>query len=256
MTGLSNDDIVAQLGWTLQIIYNSTGGRLARYWRPPYGDTDLRVNAIAQEVFGLNCIIWNHEYVLCLLDRVVGVPILFSALETGNSVHLAGPPQNRSRLTCSSGSQVPPYFRLIPYFSQNTCSGPQSPGLVILEHELSEASVTAFMTAFPLFKQYNWNLQSVATMNGGSAYQNANGDTGAPVLVPLTAAGLDSAGLAAATATTSSTSTPPSPTTSEAGRASAVPASGVKSNGVAPMLRSCSLTSMLSVALALSLCLI
>jgi len=64
MTGLSNADVVAQLGWTLQIIYNSTGGRLARYWRPPYGDTDARVNAIAKEVFGLTTVIWNQEYAL------------------------------------------------------------------------------------------------------------------------------------------------------------------------------------------------
>lgn len=62
MTTLSNADVVAQLGWTLQLIYNSTGGRLARYWRPPYGDTDARVDAIAREVFGLTTIIWNNEY--------------------------------------------------------------------------------------------------------------------------------------------------------------------------------------------------
>jgi chitin deacetylase len=64
MTTLSNADVVAQLGWTLQVIYNSTGGRLARFWRPPYGDTDTRVTAIAKEVFGLTTVIWNQECVL------------------------------------------------------------------------------------------------------------------------------------------------------------------------------------------------
>ncbi len=62
MTTLSNADVVAQLGWTLQVIYNSTGGRLARFWRPPYGDTDTRVTAIAKEVFGLTTVIWNQEW--------------------------------------------------------------------------------------------------------------------------------------------------------------------------------------------------
>lgn len=77
MTGLSNQDVVAQLGWTLQLIYNSTGGRLARYWRPPYGDTDARVHAIAQEVFGLTAIIWNHEYALPFLPcRMISFSIL------------------------------------------------------------------------------------------------------------------------------------------------------------------------------------
>ena len=32
------------------LIANSTGGRLPKYWRPPYGDTDVRVSAIAKEV--------------------------------------------------------------------------------------------------------------------------------------------------------------------------------------------------------------
>ena len=63
MTSLSNLQVVAELGWTMQLIYKSTGGRLAKYWRPPYGDTDARVTAIASEVFGLTTVIWNQEYV-------------------------------------------------------------------------------------------------------------------------------------------------------------------------------------------------
>ena len=63
MSTLSNAQVVAELGWTMQLIYTSTGGRLARYWRPPYGDTDARVDAIAKAVFGLTTVIWNHECV-------------------------------------------------------------------------------------------------------------------------------------------------------------------------------------------------
>ena len=61
MTTLSNEDVVAQLGWTMEIIHNSTGGRIPKYWRPPYGDSDERVRAIAKEVFGLKTVIWNQE---------------------------------------------------------------------------------------------------------------------------------------------------------------------------------------------------
>lgn len=64
MTTLSNLDVVAQLGWTMELIHNSTGGRLPMFWRPPYGDTDVRVKAIASEVFGLTTILWNQECVL------------------------------------------------------------------------------------------------------------------------------------------------------------------------------------------------
>lgn len=81
MTSLSNLEIVGELGWSMEIIKNSTvsisgrfrspdgfsqrhvfqGGRLPRYWRPPYGDADNRVRAIAKEVFGLQTIFWNQE---------------------------------------------------------------------------------------------------------------------------------------------------------------------------------------------------
>ena len=45
----------------MQAIHNSTGGRVPRFWRPPYGDADARVRAIAREVFGLETVVWNSE---------------------------------------------------------------------------------------------------------------------------------------------------------------------------------------------------
>ena len=45
----------------MYLIHNSTGGRIPKYWRPPYGDSDNRVSAIAKEVFGLRTVIWNQE---------------------------------------------------------------------------------------------------------------------------------------------------------------------------------------------------
>jgi len=35
----------------MELIHNSTGGRVPRFWRPPYGDSDNRVTAIAKEVW-------------------------------------------------------------------------------------------------------------------------------------------------------------------------------------------------------------
>lgn len=61
MTTMTNEQVLGELGWTMEIIHNSTGGRLPRFWRPPYGDVDNRVRAIAKEVFGLTTIIWNQE---------------------------------------------------------------------------------------------------------------------------------------------------------------------------------------------------
>lgn len=45
----------------MQLIHNSTGGRVPKYWRPPYGDTDQRTSAIAKYVFGLETVVWNQE---------------------------------------------------------------------------------------------------------------------------------------------------------------------------------------------------
>ncbi|KAG8919965.1 hypothetical protein FRC02_001246, partial [Tulasnella sp. 418] len=53
LTTLSDERIVAELGWTLEIIRVSTGGMISRYFRPPFGDCDNRVRAIAKHVFGL-----------------------------------------------------------------------------------------------------------------------------------------------------------------------------------------------------------
>jgi len=73
LTTLSNEQIFAELAFTMKIIHDSTGGRLPKYWRPPYGDTDQRVHAIAK-ILGLTTIIWNLEWVLALswLQHSVG----------------------------------------------------------------------------------------------------------------------------------------------------------------------------------------
>lgn len=64
MTTQTNEQVLAQIGWTMQILHDSTGGRVPKYWRPPYGDSDMRVRAITREVFGLEVIMWNFELVL------------------------------------------------------------------------------------------------------------------------------------------------------------------------------------------------
>lgn len=48
MTTRSDHDILGELGWTMQIISDLSDGRtLPKYWRPPFGDVDDRVRAIA-----------------------------------------------------------------------------------------------------------------------------------------------------------------------------------------------------------------
>lgn len=61
MTSLTNEIILGELAWTMQIISDLTGGRVPKYWRPPSGDSDNRVRAIAKHVLGLTQINWNKE---------------------------------------------------------------------------------------------------------------------------------------------------------------------------------------------------
>lgn len=58
--------------------------------------------------------------------------------------------------------------------------GPKTPGLVILEHELSDLSVASFMSAYPLMVANGWKRVSLAQMDGLGSYLNAL-DSGSPV---------------------------------------------------------------------------
>ncbi|RXW25255.1 hypothetical protein EST38_g625 [Candolleomyces aberdarensis] len=141
MTTLSNLDIVAQLGWTMQIIHESTGGRIPRYWRPPYGDSDNRVRAIAKEVFGMETVIWNQD-------------------------------TSDWNLAAGSTTQETIHQQMTQWLA-----GPKSPGLMILEHEINEQTVGAFIAAFPLIAQNGWRFESLASAYGVGAYQNAASST-------------------------------------------------------------------------------
>lgn len=67
-TTLTDAQIVGELGWTMQIIYDITG-LVPTSWRPPYGNVDSRVRAIAKHVFGLRTILWNNDSLdWCLQD--------------------------------------------------------------------------------------------------------------------------------------------------------------------------------------------
>ncbi|KAI0832445.1 hypothetical protein BC628DRAFT_1414745 [Trametes gibbosa] len=155
MTTLTNEEVLGELGWTMQLIHNSTGGRLPKYWRPPYGDSDNRVRAIAKEVFGLTTVIWNQD----TEDWSIGEASGATRAEVDANL-------------------------------QKWITGPKSPGLIILEHELSNNTVSAFMQAFPLIQQNGWKFESLARIEGGDVYQNAPDSLGevTPASVGIAAA--------------------------------------------------------------------
>ena len=112
----TNGEVVAEIGWALQIIRDSAGGRVPRYWRPPYGDADNRVRAITPGVFGLTSLIWNRD-------------------TTDWSLAING----------TTLEKIQDLFK-------EWLAGPRSPGLIILEHEIEGPDVTAFINALPLIR--------------------------------------------------------------------------------------------------------
>ncbi|SAM00380.1 hypothetical protein [Absidia glauca] len=59
MTTLTNEEVIAQLYWTLRAIKEVTGVT-PKCWRPPYGDVDDRVRAIAWQM-GMRTFLWDQD---------------------------------------------------------------------------------------------------------------------------------------------------------------------------------------------------
>jgi hypothetical protein len=125
----------------MQIIADLNGGRIPKYWRPPFGDVDNRVRAIAKGVFGLETVPWSHD--------------------SGDWGVTAG---NYPK------SQVDAQM-------EQWITGPKSPGLNILEHEQGENPVNIFITAFPKMVSNGWNILNIAEAWNMDWYVNAASQT-------------------------------------------------------------------------------
>lgn len=84
----------------------------------------------------------------------------------------------------------------------NLWVGPKTPGLIILEHELTPDTVQAFINAYPSMKANGWNTTSVTRLvDDDGVYQNSDDDES-----PVSIDGI----LAVSTSTSTSTSSSPS----------------------------------------------
>ncbi|GAA5893407.1 hypothetical protein JCM5296_004868 [Sporobolomyces johnsonii] len=150
MTTLTDLEVVGELGWTAQIMLDMTGW-LPAYWRPPYGDIDNRIRAIAQQVFGLTAVIWNQDSNdWCLNDQ------------GGTDCVGEGPANEAALQTELIGFQ----------------DGVQTPGLIVLEHELTNYSVEGFMSTYTNLKSKGWNAKNIPLLFSSPWYQNAATNAG------------------------------------------------------------------------------
>lgn len=135
LTSLSDLEILGELGWCIEIISHLTG-KVPRYFRPPYGNIDNRVRAIAKHVFGLNTVIWNYDSMDWGLNQTYA---------TGDQVDKPDP------ATAPSLEKV---TQDIISHAQSIAT--QMAGCMILEHELSEESIQAFSRSYESVKSAGW----------------------------------------------------------------------------------------------------
>jgi peptidoglycan/xylan/chitin deacetylase (PgdA/CDA1 family) len=112
LTTLSNEEIIAELGWSKKIIKDVTG-LTPNMMRPPYGDIDDRVRAIAMAM-GLTPVIWTRISPMATFD-------------TGD-FNIAGG-------TVTVGQVLENWEQIIGNASQI------STGFIVLEHDLFQQSV-------------------------------------------------------------------------------------------------------------------
>lgn len=204
MTTLSNEVILGELGWTMQIIYDLTG-YVPTSWRPPQGDIDNRVRAIAENVFGLKAVMWNAE---C------------------NDWCLNG----HGGSECPNTNPGKDYGSVVAAV-QKAVQKPKSPGVILLEHELTTESVQIFKDAFPQIKAAGWNTQTLSEALDIDWYANAKDGSTQPV--PVKGMTVDENHPASLPSSTSASSTSTSTTsTSSAASTTNTTASGQNSTAV------------------------
>ncbi|EAL21220.1 hypothetical protein CNBD2750 [Cryptococcus deneoformans B-3501A] len=180
MTTLTNEQVVAELGWTMQALSDLNGGRIPLYWRPPYGDVDNRVRAIAKGVFGLVTVLWDSDT---------------------NDWAISDQPDQYSV------ASVEAYFDTL-------VTGNRTQGLLLLEHELDNNTVEVFETEYPKAVANGWSVKNVADAFSMKWYLNS-GKGNDDVVTTMSVAGTlttakpthTSTSVASATATSSASVT-------------------------------------------------
>lgn len=146
---------------------------------PTFLDVDNRVRAIAKEVFGLTTVIWNQDSEgkdFCLSPRL-------RVKKTKKNLLTTSYPPTLTDWMIGGGTTLNAVEASLKKFY----SGSKSPGLIILEHELSDSSVNAFMYSWPLIASNGWKHTTIAeaanqtTDPGNAWYQNAQDDASPPV---------------------------------------------------------------------------
>ena len=153
-TTKDNYEVLGELGWTMQIIYDISG-RVPKYWRPPQGDVDNRVRAIAEGVFNLTTVMWDAE----CNDWCIG--------DNGKSACPGETPGKSQKSVVNAINKA--------------LKKPKSPGVMILEHELNKYTVGFFTDYYPRLASLGWKALSVPEQLGVNWYHNSVNNDDTPI---------------------------------------------------------------------------
>ncbi|KAI8089481.1 uncharacterized protein BX664DRAFT_385962 [Halteromyces radiatus] len=184
MTTQTNQQVVAELYWALHAIKEVTGVT-PKCWRPPYGDVDDRVRAIANQM-GMTTVIWDEDT---------------------NDWNMPG----------SGGGNLPPstvdgYFE--GWIEARKNGTDNQHGHIVLEHELNNATVSMAEKWLPQIQQTFRVVPFNQCMNISQPYwetnfvypTDANPNATVPSSSPSPAASTGSSGASASAAGASSSS--------------------------------------------------
>jgi len=186
----------------MQIMADMNEGRIPMYWRPPFGDVDNRVRAIAKQVFGLETVIWSHDSKDWNLD------------------------QGRDTTVASIADVYRGWL------------SDRSQGLNVLHHEVRESQVDAFKGVHPALTE-GWEVKNIADAWGRPWYQNAatgnstidSMEVGDAALAVSTSSGSTSVSASSSPSTPSSSGQSASSSTTSASPTTSASASAVASDG-------------------------
>ncbi|UZJ52166.1 hypothetical protein CBS101457_001486 [Exobasidium rhododendri] len=151
-------EIVGDLGWVMQIIYDLSG-KIPMFFRPPEGDVDNRVKAIAKYVLGLQTVLWTHDADdWCLREG------------TGTATSIASCVASAPNLATVRKAQQ-------SWASPKT----NNTGWITLNHETTDQAAKAFAAMIKAAKKENWDIVgTIPDLQALPWYNNAYASSDTP----------------------------------------------------------------------------
>jgi len=161
LSSLSNEVIVSELEWCSLAISEVIGVR-PKYFRPPFGDLDDRVRAVAAAM-GLRAIMWNYDTSDWNIEEQIALQVpQNSTIESGNST-------SATSTSTENTSEVPPTPTVVSDAAERASRWQsEDTGVISLQHDLRSVEVSQGQPMSEAILAAGMNVVSVAQCIGDS----------------------------------------------------------------------------------------